>query len=631
MSLRINQNVTSLATYSNLNKTAIRNEKSIEKLSSGLRINSASDDATGLAISEKMRSQVRGLNRAKLNAQDGVSMIQVAEGGLNETESIVQRMRDLAIQASNDTLTSNDRLEIQKEINQLKSAVDNISDSTEFNTKKLLNGSQTANLSSSSNSISGIVTGDVTASGSYNVSMTVLSGGISQIQKSQIFSDKNTGELAKGNTKLEDIAQFYDENGVFALDNPQTLTITGNAETSEISINGKMTLNELASTLQNTIAGANKLGIQNSTAEVVNTASTNISGLGGYIQLTSGAVGDKGNFSIAGDQAVVDALGFSVTRQSANNQVQLRIEDGSGNIRTVNTSSDRASGLIDGMDIKFDSTAAQIAGNGGIVDGLRFDALEQLTLGFNTRAGSVTFTVDINSGSYSMEGIADLINTTASINSVNGLEASVVDGQIRLNYNPEGEDISSEINITQGSDTLGFLNGIYSGFVDGDKNIDKSVEGISLLNIGQAASQVDFTIDDGMGNTSGAIVLGNTISAITMGGFDSSWNWVPGFSGDLVEADDLVLSANNQLAAAGVAARVDIVNGSIAFTSTSLGVTNGTNGVANDGSITLSTTNSFFNDTLAIYIPIVIQTTKLVWLIKTLVYRLVLMMDKQCR
>ena len=600
MSLRINQNVTSLATYSNLNKTAIRNEKSIEKLSSGLRINSASDDATGLAISEKMRSQVRGLNRAKLNAQDGVSMIQVAEGGLNETESIVQRMRDLAIQASNDTLTSNDRLEIQKEINQLKSAVDNISDSTEFNTKKLLNGSQTANLSSSSNSISGIVTGDVTASGSYNVSMTVLSGGISQIQKSQIFSDKNTGELAKGNTKLEDIAQFYDENGVFALDNPQTLTITGNAETSEISINGKMTLNELASTLQNTIAGANKLGIQNSTAEVVNTASTNISGLGGYIQLTSGAVGDKGNFSIAGDQAVVDALGFSVTRQSANNQVQLRIEDGSGNIRTVNTSSDRASGLIDGMDIKFDSTAAQIAGNGGIVDGLRFDALEQLTLGFNTRAGSVTFTVDINSGSYSMEGIADLINTTASINSVNGLEASVVDGQIRLNYNPEGEDISSEINITQGSDTLGFLNGIYSGFVDGDKNIDKSVEGISLLNIGQAASQVDFTIDDGMGNTSGAIVLGNTISAITMGGFDSSWNWVPGFSGDLVEADDLVLSANNQLAAAGVAARVDIVNGSIAFTSTSLGVTNGTNGVANDGSITLSTTNSFFNDTLGI-------------------------------
>ena len=98
MSLRINQNVTSLSTYANLNSTSNRMEKSIGKLSSGLRINSAADDAAGLAISEKMRSQISGLNRARLNAQDGISMIQTAEGGLNETESIIQRMRELAIQ-----------------------------------------------------------------------------------------------------------------------------------------------------------------------------------------------------------------------------------------------------------------------------------------------------------------------------------------------------------------------------------------------------------------------------------------------------------------------------------------------------------------------------------------------------
>ncbi|MBQ2592301.1 MAG: flagellin, partial [Candidatus Riflebacteria bacterium] len=159
MSLRINQNVTSLSTYSNLNRTSARMDKSIGKLSSGLRINSAADDAAGLAISEKMRSQISGLNRAKLNAQDGVSMLQTAEGGLGETESIIQRMRELAIQGSNDTLTTNDRLEIQKEINQLRDAIDDIADSTEYNTKKLLDGSQTALISASSKSVSGTANG----------------------------------------------------------------------------------------------------------------------------------------------------------------------------------------------------------------------------------------------------------------------------------------------------------------------------------------------------------------------------------------------------------------------------------------------------------------------------------------
>ena len=127
MSLRINQNVTSLSTYSNLNRSASRLDNSIRKLSSGMRINSAADDAAGLTISEKMRSQIRGLNRAKLNCQDGMSMLQTAEGGLNESESIMQRLRELAIQSSNDTLTTNDRLEIQKEVNNLRDAIDDIS------------------------------------------------------------------------------------------------------------------------------------------------------------------------------------------------------------------------------------------------------------------------------------------------------------------------------------------------------------------------------------------------------------------------------------------------------------------------------------------------------------------------
>ena len=112
----------------------------MEKLSSGFRINRAGDDAAGLAISEKMRGQIRGLKQATRNAQDGISLIQTAEGNLNETHAILQRMRELATQASTDTNTAADRTEIQKEIDQLSQELSRIGDNTEFNTQKLLNG-----------------------------------------------------------------------------------------------------------------------------------------------------------------------------------------------------------------------------------------------------------------------------------------------------------------------------------------------------------------------------------------------------------------------------------------------------------------------------------------------------------
>lgn len=113
---------------------------SMEKLSSGLRINRAGDDAAGLAISEKMRGQIRGLEQADRNAQDGISMVQTAEGALNETHSILQRMRELAVQSGNDTNTDEDRKAIQNETSQLQSEIDRIGNTTEFNTKKLING-----------------------------------------------------------------------------------------------------------------------------------------------------------------------------------------------------------------------------------------------------------------------------------------------------------------------------------------------------------------------------------------------------------------------------------------------------------------------------------------------------------
>lgn len=136
----INHNMNALNAHRNMNVNNTAAGKSMEKLSSGLRINRAGDDAAGLAISEKMRGQIRGLTQASRNASDGISMIQTAEGALNETQNILQRMRELSVQSSNDTNTSEDRASIQKEIEQLTEEIDRIGNNTEFNTQSLLKG-----------------------------------------------------------------------------------------------------------------------------------------------------------------------------------------------------------------------------------------------------------------------------------------------------------------------------------------------------------------------------------------------------------------------------------------------------------------------------------------------------------
>jgi len=139
--MRIYNNIPALQAYNALSLTSSALQKSIQKLSTGLRINSAADDAAGLAISEKMRAQIRGLDRAVMNSQDGISMIQTAEGALQETTSILQRMRELSVQAANDTLTQQDRGYIQLEIDQLREEINRIANTTQFNKKKLLDGS----------------------------------------------------------------------------------------------------------------------------------------------------------------------------------------------------------------------------------------------------------------------------------------------------------------------------------------------------------------------------------------------------------------------------------------------------------------------------------------------------------
>jgi flagellin len=137
----VQHNLSAMNTNRQLGITTKGQAKSTEKLSSGYRINRAGDDAAGLTISEKMRSQVRGLNKASTNAEDGVSLIQTAEGALNEAHSILQRMNELATQAANDTNTSSDRGALQKEMTALTNEIDRIASTTQFNTMNLLSGS----------------------------------------------------------------------------------------------------------------------------------------------------------------------------------------------------------------------------------------------------------------------------------------------------------------------------------------------------------------------------------------------------------------------------------------------------------------------------------------------------------
>ncbi|MDD6208122.1 MAG: flagellin [Clostridiales bacterium] len=204
MAMVVQHNLSSMNASRNLGITTGALSKSTEKLSSGYKINRAGDNAAGLAISEKMRGQIRGLNQASANSEDGISMIQTAEGALNETQSILQRMRELAVQASNDTNTDDDRTQIQNEIDQLTQEVDRIATTTEFNTRKLLDGSRAGSVTEKA----GKANVDATF-GNSMVSATITQDGTAKedftdIIRIEVAKDFTEGQSTKGTSLLSD-------------------------------------------------------------------------------------------------------------------------------------------------------------------------------------------------------------------------------------------------------------------------------------------------------------------------------------------------------------------------------------------------------------------------------------------
>ncbi|ANX13692.1 hypothetical protein ABE41_016915 [Fictibacillus arsenicus] len=266
--MRINHNIAALNTYRQLNTAATGQSKSMEKLSSGLRINRAGDEAAGLAISEKMRGQIRGLEQAGRNAQDGISMIQTAEGALNETHDILQRMKELATQAANGTNTDSDRAEIQKEVNQLTSEINRIGNTTEFNTQKLLDGGAGANKTAlGSNEAAGTAGRGATVTSTQGATAVAATGDLTQADSAIWVGDAATGvafSLAAGganNTALtaynagtantaEDfkslLENLTDASGLVKLGDLVDVNVTDNGivsfTTKETGVNAKITI-----------------------------------------------------------------------------------------------------------------------------------------------------------------------------------------------------------------------------------------------------------------------------------------------------------------------------------------------------------------------------------------------------
>ena len=206
--MRINHNISALNTNNQLQRNNSATSSSLAKLSSGLRINSAADDAAGLAISEKMRSQINGLDQAESNANDGISLIQTAEGALSETHSILQRMRELATQASNGTNTSEDRDAIQQEMDELTTEIDRIANTTEFNTKNLLDGSFSDSFQIGANSGQNM---DLSIS-AMGATALGLNGGV-ELNR---VSDAAAMDLSAGVYTISSDNNIYDSEGIVA-------------------------------------------------------------------------------------------------------------------------------------------------------------------------------------------------------------------------------------------------------------------------------------------------------------------------------------------------------------------------------------------------------------------------------
>ena len=287
----VQHNMTAMNANRQLGITTSAQAKSSEKLSSGYRINRAGDDAAGLTISEKMRSQIRGLNKASDNAQDGVSLIQVAEGALSETHSILQRMNELATQAANDTNTTADRNAIQSEINQLTSEIDRIQSTTQFNTMNLIDGSYTGK-----NLQVGSLSGQAILISIENMNATSLFGGTNSAVSS--VADVNTINLKSYNTKLT--VSSFDTAGSAMKSIQSAIALVSNQRSNLGAVQNRLehTIANLDNISENTQSAESRIRDTDMAEEMVNYSKNNILAQAGQSMLAQANQSTQGVLSL---------------------------------------------------------------------------------------------------------------------------------------------------------------------------------------------------------------------------------------------------------------------------------------------------------------------------------------------
>jgi flagellin len=393
MALTINTNISSLNAQRNLGKSQGDLSKSMQRLSSGLRINSAKDDAAGLAISDRMTSQIRGLNQAARNSNDGISLAQTAEGALQETTNIMQRMRELAVQSANDTNSASDRSSLQAEVNQLKAEMRRIAESTEFNGKKLLDGSMTS------------AQFQVGANANQTISF-----GISSARPEHLGTNFLTSNNVSDDNSIEratDAAAGVAANDVKA----QTVNVIGKAGSQTLAVNDGDTAAIIASQVNAIAADTGVTATARTTATL-----SNLSG------------NSTVNFSLQGSNSTAIPVSATVLSNDLTNLVSAITEQSGNTGITATLSADKASITLtqaSGYDIK----VVDMLNQGTATMDLTGSEPGAVTLGAATDSDSSTVGGEIKfNSSNGFNVTSSLTNATGSLfNNATALTANVAD------------------------------------------------------------------------------------------------------------------------------------------------------------------------------------------------------------
>lgn len=414
MSLRINTNIAAMNAWRQLATNNLSLQSALSKLSSGYRINRAADDAAGLAVSEKMKAQIRGISAALRNSQDAVSLIQTAEGAGGEIQNMVQRMRELAVQAGSDTLNDNDRAKLDKEFQELLKEIDRTASTVTYNGRKLINGESgdLAKITGGDEIKDARVTGSLKAAGSFSINVT-------QLALEEIWQDAATYDNAGSSatitwdtTKALDDASFNFQGD-----------LTG-SETLTFSANGKSTTIKFDDTDYDGSTQVKDLKVD----QFISYVNSKLEGAGmdarlkfdsGRIKIESNYDGTKGNLVITeGSFAARVTFGFTKTQTSQDAAATIT-NNGTGTVLTAGTDY-----TVDGNTFKGVS--------GKDLQGVQFTAAKtggtDATLDLSRN--SLTFQVGANSGETIAASLANLTTTNLAINSLKITDKASADSAI---------------------------------------------------------------------------------------------------------------------------------------------------------------------------------------------------------